>query len=97
MNAEIVNLINKLDEGDKFDTHSIINYFLNGERYLKNIYMNEYKCKGYNDIRDFHAYISKMIGDTGLVEDLGKIKSFNVNDNLSSNKLWEKKKTISKY
>ncbi len=96
MNTEIFNLINKLGEHDKFDTHSIINYFLNGERYLKNIYMNEYKSKGYDDIRDFHANISKMIRDTGLVEDLGEIKSFNVNDNLSSNKLWEKREKNSK-
>ena len=94
MNTEIVNLINKLGKDDKFDTHSIINYFLNGDRNLKNIYMNEYKRKNYNDIRDFHAYISKMIKDTGLVEDLGEIISFNVNDNLSSNKLWRKKETL---
>ncbi len=90
MNTEIINLISKLNSEDIIDTHTIINYFLNGERHLKNLYMNEYKDKGYSDIRDFHAYISKMIKDTGFVKCIGEIKSFNINDNLSSNKLWKK-------
>lgn len=90
MKTEIYNLIYKLNDGDKFDTHAIIKYFLNGDRNLKNIYMNEYKICKYSDIRDFHANISKIIRDSGLVEDIGDIKSFNVNENLTVNKLWKR-------
>lgn len=73
--------------GELFDSHAVINELIK-DKEKHPVYMKSFGDSG--DLKNYHRIISRKIGESGLCERFGNIKTHTIYGKLSSNALWKR-------